>query len=72
MCDPVPKRGAGVPIRETTVCELNIAGLPAVTVPAGKLVSGEPFNLIFVGKNWSEAGLLGMAQAYEQAANRLR
>lgn len=68
MCDPVPKRGVGVPIRETTVSELNIAGLPAVTVPAGKLSSGEPFNLIFVGRNWSEAALLGMAHDYERMA----
>jgi len=72
MCDPVPKRGAGVGIRETTVCELNIAGLPGVTVPAGKLPSGEPFNLIFVGRPWSEALLLGLAYDFEQITNSER
>lgn len=66
MCDPVPKRGAGVGIRETTVSEINIAGLPAVTVPAGRLPAGEPFNLVFVGRLWSEASLLGMANEYER------
>ncbi len=66
MADPVPKRGAGIGIRETTVAELNIAGLPAVTVPAGRLPGGQPFNLIFVGRLWSEALLLGMAHDFER------
>lgn len=66
MADPLPKRGAGIGIRETTVAEINIAGLPAATVPAGRLASGEPFNLIFVGPLWSEAKLLGMADDFEQ------
>jgi len=69
MCDPVPKRGTGIPIRETTVCEFNIAGLPAVTVPAGRLATGEPFNLIFVGSAWSEAALLSIAHGFEQATS---
>jgi aspartyl-tRNA(Asn)/glutamyl-tRNA(Gln) amidotransferase subunit A len=67
MADPVPKQGAGVGIRETTVCELNIAGLPAVTIPAGRLPTGEPFNVIFIGRLWSEALLLGMAHDFERA-----
>jgi aspartyl-tRNA(Asn)/glutamyl-tRNA(Gln) amidotransferase subunit A len=65
MCDPAPKRGAGIPIRETTVAELNIAGLPGVTVPAGRLETGQKFNLIFVGRMWSEALLLGLAHDFE-------
>lgn len=72
MCDPVPKRGADQPIRETTVAECNIAGLPEVTVPAGYLPSGEPANLIFVGRRWSEAKLLGLAYDYEQATKHRR
>ena len=47
--------------------ELNIAGIPGVTVPAGYYASGAPFGLIFLGKQWSEAGLLTLAHAYEQA-----
>ncbi len=54
-------------IHETTVCEINIAGLPGVVVPAGRYASGSPFCLIFVGPLWSEADLLGLAYDYEQA-----
>jgi Asp-tRNA(Asn)/Glu-tRNA(Gln) amidotransferase A subunit family amidase len=51
----------------TTVSEINIAGLPGVTVPAGEYANGAPFALIFVGRMWSEAELLGFAYDYEQA-----
>lgn len=52
-------------IQETTVSEINIAGLPGVTVPAGLYPSGAGFGLIFVGPLWSEARLLGFAAEYE-------
>ena len=52
--------------KASTVGEINIAGLPGVTVPAGAYRSGAPFSLIFVGPLWSEAQLLAMAYAYEQ------
>ncbi|PAD21525.1 amidase [Terribacillus saccharophilus] len=51
----------------TTVSELNISGLPLVTVPGGYYENGSPFALVFMGEMWSEAKLLGMAYAYEQA-----
>ena len=51
----------------TTVSEINIAGLPGITVPAGQYASGAPFSLIFVGPMWSEATLLGYCFDYEQA-----
>ncbi|MNF12011.1 amidase [compost metagenome] len=54
-------------IADTTVPEINIAGVPLVTVPAGYYKSGSPFSIAFVGKMWSEADLLGMAYDYEQA-----
>lgn len=66
-----PLHGGGA-IDETTVCEINIAGLPGVTVPAGFYASGAPFNLIFVGPMWSEADLLGFAYAYESATRHRR
>ena len=47
--------------------EINIAGTPGVTVPAGQYENGMPFSLIFLGKAWSEADLLSYAYAYEQA-----
>lgn len=65
--DPLPERGAGISIRETTVAEINIAGLPGVTVPAGHLATGEPFSLIFVSRLWSEAMLLGLAHDFERS-----
>jgi amidase len=43
-----------------------VAGYPHVTVPAG-YVHGLPVGISFVGGAWSEATLIGMAYAYEQA-----
>ena len=65
-CELPPLHGTET-IQETTVGEINIAGLPGVTVPAGNYESGSPFGLIFVGRQWEEAGLIAMAYAYEQA-----
>ncbi|TCZ52945.1 amidase [Roseicella aquatilis] len=59
-------------IQETTVSEINIAGLPGVTVPAGFYASGSPFCLIFVGCMWSEAQLLAYAHDYETATRHRR
>ncbi len=66
-----PLHGADT-IHETTVGEINIAGLPGVTVPAGYYASGAPFCLIFVGRQWSEADLLAYAYGYEQATRHRR
>ncbi len=45
------------------------SGYPSVTVPAGLQVHGRrPFGLTFLGTAWSEQLLLGLAYAYEQAA----
>jgi len=46
-----------------------VAGYPHITVPAG-FVRGLPVGLSFVGGAWSEAALIGMAYAYEQASQR--
>lgn len=70
MADPLPRRGSPEAIRETTVCEINIAGIPVVTVPAGRLPTGEPFALVFVGPAWSEAVLLRLAHAWEIETTR--
>ncbi len=43
-----------------------VAGYPHVTVPAG-YVHGLPVGLSFVGGAFSDAALIGMAYAYEQA-----
>ncbi len=67
MRDAVPPLHGPGTLLETTVCEINIAGLPGVTVPAGYYPGGAPFNLIFVGRMWDEAGLLALAYDYEGA-----
>jgi Asp-tRNA(Asn)/Glu-tRNA(Gln) amidotransferase A subunit family amidase len=69
MREELALREADDIIHETTVSEINIAGLPGVTVPAGYYASGSPFNLIAVGPLWSEAALIGIAFAYEQATH---
>ena len=44
-----------------------VAGYPHVTVPAG-FVRGLPVGLSFVGTAWSEAKLIALAYAFEQAS----
>ncbi len=48
-----------------------VAGYPHLTVPAG-FVRGLPIGLSFVGPAWSEARLLALGQAYEQATRHRR
>lgn len=48
-----------------------VAGYPAVTVPAGE-VFGLPVGITFMGRPWSEARLLALAYAYEQATRHRR
>ena len=45
----------------------NLVGLPAITVPAGRMSNGVPFGLQFTGPAWSEGGLLALAEAWERA-----
>ena len=72
MHEEIPPLHGEQRIRETTVDEINISGLPGVTVPAGYHASGAPFNLIFVGRLWSEGDLLAYAYAYEQSTRHRR
>jgi len=44
-----------------------VCGYPSMSVPAG-LVAGLPVGLTFMGPAWSEARLLALAFAFEQAA----
>ena len=48
-----------------------VAGYPHLTVPCG-LVRGLPLGLSFVGRPWTEARLLAIGHAYEQAAQARR
>jgi Asp-tRNA(Asn)/Glu-tRNA(Gln) amidotransferase A subunit family amidase len=70
-CELPPLLG-GQSVAETTVSEINIAGLPAITLPAGHYASGAPFCLVVVGLRWTEAGLLRLAHDYERATQHRR
>ncbi|HTY58797.1 MAG TPA: amidase [Bacteroidota bacterium] len=48
-----------------------VAGYPSVTVPAG-FVFGLPVGISFFGRAWSEATLIRLAYAYEQATRNRR
>jgi amidase len=48
-----------------------VAGSPSVTVPMG-FVQGLPVGLSFMGRRWSEARLLALAYAFEQATHHRR
>jgi len=43
-----------------------VAGYPSITVPAG-FIRGLPVGVSFIGRAWSEAKLISLAYAYEQA-----
>lgn len=45
----------------------NVWGLPAISVPCGFTGSGLPIGLQIAGPAWSEAAVLRLAYAYEQA-----
>jgi amidase len=48
-----------------------VAGYPSITVPAGQSF-GLPVGMSFIGGAWSEARLIGLAYAYEQASKLRR
>lgn len=48
-----------------------VSGYPSITVPAGSIF-GLPVGLSFIGPAWSEAMLVGLAYAFEQATNARR
>jgi amidase len=45
----------------------SVAGYPRITVPAG-FIHNLPLGISFMGSAWSEARLLGLAYAFEQAS----
>ncbi len=44
----------------------NLAGLPAISVPAGKDETGLPLGLQLIGKPWEEGNLLNVADVLEK------
>ncbi len=55
---------------QTDICTVpaNIAGLPAISVPCGFDKSRLPVGMQLLGPKFSEAGLLNLADQFEQAA----
>ena len=46
---------------------VNLAGLPAISIPAGFTASGLPVGLQVIGKAFGEAEMFAVANAFEQA-----
>lgn len=58
---------------EPSTCEESaMTGLPQVTVPGGFLGGRYPFGVSFLGRPWSDAHLLRLTHAYEQATHHRR
>ena len=54
---------------QTDICTVpvNIAGLPAVSVPCGFNTNGMPIGMQIIGKSFGEAEILNVAYKYQQA-----
>jgi aspartyl-tRNA(Asn)/glutamyl-tRNA(Gln) amidotransferase subunit A len=46
---------------------VNLAGLPAISVPCGFTTGGLPIGFQLIGQPFKEASLLGIAHAYDRA-----
>jgi Asp-tRNA(Asn)/Glu-tRNA(Gln) amidotransferase A subunit family amidase len=56
-----------------STCQLSAqSGLPAISVPAGFTPDGLPVGIELLGEPWSDARLVGLAYAFEQAAPQRR
>jgi aspartyl-tRNA(Asn)/glutamyl-tRNA(Gln) amidotransferase subunit A len=60
-----PGKGGGPPV----IPAGNIAGQPAISIPNGFGPNNLPTAIQFTGKVWSEARLLAIAHAYQQATD---
>jgi aspartyl-tRNA(Asn)/glutamyl-tRNA(Gln) amidotransferase subunit A len=54
-------------LNDIYTCIANLVGIPGISVPCGLSGEGLPVGLQLVGDHWSEAMLLRLAHAYEQA-----
>lgn len=61
-----------IQVTHNLLAPFNLAGLPAIAVPAGFSEAGLPIGLQIVGKAFDEATVLRVAHAYEQQAQWFR
>ncbi len=69
---PAFRRGAKADPLAMYLCDIytigvNLAGLPAVSVPCGFSADGRPIGMQLIGQPFGEAELLAMAHTYERA-----
>ena len=58
---------------EPSTCqESALTGLPQVTVPAGFIGGRYPVGISFLGRQWTDARMLSLGYAYEQATHHRR
>lgn len=68
----VTKPGGQARITTRLAIPFNVAGLPAVSLPAPDLVDGTPVGIQLVGRRWQDHHLLDVAALLEQAGARYR
>jgi Asp-tRNA(Asn)/Glu-tRNA(Gln) amidotransferase A subunit family amidase len=66
---PVPRPPEGTPSAPATIPAGNLAGVPAACVPNGFGANGLPTSLQLIGRAFSEATLLAIADRYQQATD---
>jgi aspartyl-tRNA(Asn)/glutamyl-tRNA(Gln) amidotransferase subunit A len=54
-------------LNDIYTCTANLAGIPGISLPCGLSGEGLPIGFQLMGPHWSEAALLRLAHAYEQA-----
>jgi aspartyl-tRNA(Asn)/glutamyl-tRNA(Gln) amidotransferase subunit A len=68
----VGEKGTGDPIEmylnDVFTVPVNLAGLPAISVPAGLSEEGLPLGLQLIGRPFDEETLFALAEVIEQAA----
>jgi aspartyl-tRNA(Asn)/glutamyl-tRNA(Gln) amidotransferase subunit A len=69
MSDPSRLRPAELVLLRNTR-PVNVWGLPAISVPCGKIANGLPVGLQIIGRPDAEAEVLRIAHAFEQLRNR--
>ncbi len=64
-----PKDPVTMYLNDIFTVPVNLAGLPAISIPSGLDSKGLPLGLQLIGKAFDEANLLKIAKAVENAAN---